>query len=103
MLELFCRAPEGMKLAEGIHLTPIPVQEAVASLSAILFYDAYFEFIIAGRREVDGLPWVGADRLIPLKVSAWPGSTAAVALCANRGARRPEAPRQARQARPPTP
>src|SRR5690606_27098948 len=36
MLELFCRAPEGIKLAEGSHLTPIPVDEAVASLSAIL-------------------------------------------------------------------
>ena len=71
MLELFCRAPEGIKLAEGSHLTPIPVDEAVASLSAILLDDAYYEFILAGRREVDGLPWVGEDRLIPLKASAW--------------------------------
>lgn len=71
MLELFCRAPEGIKLAEGSRLTPIPVDEAVASLSAILLDDAYYEFIVAGRREVDGLPWVGEDRLIPLKASAW--------------------------------
>lgn len=27
--------------------------------------------IVAGRRQVDGLPWVGEDRLIPLKASAW--------------------------------
>jgi hypothetical protein len=40
-------------------------------LSAILLDDAYYEFILAGRREVDGLPWVGEDRLIPLKASAW--------------------------------
>ncbi|MCK7468889.1 MAG: hypothetical protein MZU91_12715 [Desulfosudis oleivorans] len=71
MLELFCRAPEGIRLAEGSHLTPIPIDEAVASLSAILLDDAYYEFILAGRREVDGLPWVGEDRLIPLKASAW--------------------------------
>lgn len=71
MLELFCRAPDGIKLAEGSHLTPIPIDEAVASLSAILLDDAYYEFILAGRREVDGLPWVGEDRLIPLKASAW--------------------------------
>jgi hypothetical protein len=71
MLELFCRAPDGIKLAEGSHLTPIPIDEAVASLSAILLDDAYYEFVLAGRKEVDGLPWVGEDRLIPLKASAW--------------------------------
>jgi hypothetical protein len=57
MLELFCRAPEGLTLAQGSHLTPIPIDEAVESLSAILL--------------LDGLPWVGEDRLIPLKASAW--------------------------------
>ena len=71
MLELFCRAPEGITLAEGSHLTPIPIDEAAASLSAILLDDAYYEFILTGRKEIDGLPWVGEDRLIPLKASAW--------------------------------
>ena len=71
MSELFCRAPEGINVAEGSHLTPIPIDEAAASLSAILLDDAYYEFILAGRKDVDGLPWVGEDRLIPLKASAW--------------------------------
>jgi len=71
MLELFCRAPDGIKLAEGSHLTPIPLDEAVASLSAILLDNDYYEFIMAGRKESDGLPWVGEDRLIPLKATAW--------------------------------
>lgn len=71
MLELFCRAPDGIKLAEGSHLTPIPIDEAVASLSAILLDDDYYAFIMAGRRESEGLPWVGEDRLIPLKANAW--------------------------------
>lgn len=71
MLELFCRAPEGIPLAQGSQLTPIPIDEAAASLSAILLDAAYYEFILAGRREVGGLPWVGEDRLIPLKASAW--------------------------------
>ena len=71
MLELFCRAPDGIELAEGSHLTPIPIDEAVASLSAILLDEAYYMFVLAGRREADGLPWVGEDRLIPLKASAW--------------------------------
>lgn len=60
-----------MQPAEGRQLTPIPLDEAVASLSAILLDEVYYAFIMAGRREVDGLPWVGEDRLIPLKAIAW--------------------------------
>jgi hypothetical protein len=71
MLELFCRAPDGIKLAEDSRLTPVPIDEAAASLSAILLDDTYYEFILAGRKEGGGLPWVGEDRLIPLKASAW--------------------------------
>jgi hypothetical protein len=71
MVELFARAPDGLQPAEGSQLTPIPLEEAVSSLSAILLDDAYYEFILTGRREVDGLPWVGEDRLIPLKAVAW--------------------------------
>lgn len=71
MLELFCRAPDGIAFATGAHLTPIPVNDAVASLSAILLDNDYYEFVISGRRQVDGLPWVGEDRLIPLKAVAW--------------------------------
>lgn len=71
MLELFCRAPEGLTLAQGSHLTPIPIDEAVESLSAILLDADYYDFILTGRRDLAGLPWVGEDRLIPLKASAW--------------------------------
>ena len=71
MLELFCRAPEGIQLAEGARLTPIPFEEAAASLSAILLDDEYYAFIVTGSRSVDGLPWIGAEQLIPLKACAW--------------------------------
>jgi len=71
MVELFARAPDGLVPAQGSRLTPIPLDEAVSSLSAILLEDAYYEFILTGRREVHGLPWVGEDRLIPLKAIAW--------------------------------
>lgn len=71
MIELFARAPDGLQPASGSQLTPIPLDEAVSSLSAILLDDTYYAFIVAGRREVDGLPWVGEDRLIPLKAIAW--------------------------------
>ena len=51
--------------------SPIPLDEAVSSLSAILLDEAYYKFIMAGRREVGGLSCLGEDRLIPLKAIAW--------------------------------
>lgn len=71
MIELFCRSPDGFQLAEGSHLTPIPFDETISSLSAILLDDVYYAFILDGRRNVEGLPWIGADQLIPLKARAW--------------------------------
>jgi hypothetical protein len=54
-------------VVKGSHLTPIPLTDAVASLSAILLDEDCYAFITLGRRESDGLPWVGEDRLIPLE------------------------------------
>ena len=71
MVELFSRAPGSLRPIESGQLTPIPFDAAVSSLSAILLDDAYYAFIVGGRREIDGLPWVGEDRLIPLKAIAW--------------------------------
>ena len=71
MVELFARTPDGLEIAEGSQLTPIPLDEAVSSLSAILLDTDYYDFIMGGRRVVAGLPWVGEDRLIPLKAVAW--------------------------------
>lgn len=76
MLELFSRTPDGIILPEGSRLTPIPLAEAVASLSAILLDEDYYGFIMSGRRESQGLSWVGEDRLIVLKASAWLDLTA---------------------------
>lgn len=71
MLELFCRSPDGIRLAETSRLAPIPLDEGVSSLSAILLDETYYHFILNGRREIDGLSWIGEDRLIPLKAHAW--------------------------------
>ena len=76
MLELFSRTPDGLSLGEESHLTPIPLEEAVSSLSAILLDDEYYGFILDGRRNIDGLTYVGEDRLIPLKACAWLEMTA---------------------------
>lgn len=76
MVELFARAPLGIDLAPESHLTPIPLDELVSSLSAILLDNTYYAFIMAERRNFNGLPWVGEDRLIPLKALAWLALTA---------------------------
>ncbi len=71
MVELFAREPDLIKPVEGGHLTPLPFDEGVSSLSAILLDDAYYDFILAGRREIEGVSMIGEDRLIPLKAVAW--------------------------------
>lgn len=72
MLELFSRsAALARPLAEGSTLTPIPMAEEVESLSAILLDDEYYEFILARRRTLLGLPYISEECLIPLKALAW--------------------------------
>jgi hypothetical protein len=71
MLELFSRVPEALSISENSHLTPIPVDDEVSSLSAILLNNDYYDFIYEGKEEVDGLPIVMPVYLIPLKAKAW--------------------------------
>ncbi len=71
MLELFSRVPDTLQIVEGSHLTPIPIDESVTSLSAILLDDTYYQFIHAGKQNISGLPVVRASHLIPLKARAW--------------------------------
>lgn len=55
MIELFSRKPDGFSLPEDAHLTPIPVDQELESLSAILLDEGYYEFIRQGKRMVEGL------------------------------------------------
>lgn len=71
MIELFSRRLDDLVLGDDAHLTPLPMDGTVSSLSAILLDDDYYAFVMDGRRQTDGLAWIEADRLIPLKASAW--------------------------------
>lgn len=71
MLELFSSKPDWLEPIPGSHLTPIPFDEEVSSLSAILLEGDYYPFLQSGREFVDGLPVVNAGHLIPLKVKAY--------------------------------
>lgn len=70
MIELFSRKPDGLALPEDARITPIP--NDASNLSGILLDEDYYRFILDGRKYTkDGIPWVGHDRLIPLKATAW--------------------------------
>ncbi len=71
MLELFSRNPDDLVLGEDSHLTPIPIAEDVSSLSAILLDEDYYQFLHKHKIEIDGIPVVTQECLIPLKVRAW--------------------------------
>lgn len=71
MLELFSRIPDQVNLDVGGHLTPIPMDKSVASLSAILLDDNYYSLIHSGKRKLVGISIVGVEQLIPLKARAW--------------------------------
>lgn len=69
MLELFSRRPDFLHDADIEGLTAIPLSEEISSLSAILLDDDYYGLIQQGRSE--GVIWVDASTLIPLKAKAW--------------------------------
>ena len=71
MIELFSRAPEGFDLGENSRLTPLPIDEMVTSLSAILLDEGYYALLKANLRELGGLPLLHEAALIPFKARAY--------------------------------
>lgn len=71
MIELFTRRTDALKLPENATLTPLPIDEDISSLSAILLNNAYYEFLLHGRIQIDGITILDAGYLIPFKVKAW--------------------------------
>jgi hypothetical protein len=71
MLELFSRKPDELVLEDDSELTPIPVDEDVSSLSAILLDDDYYQCIEDGRLIIDGVSILGPEYILPFKAKAW--------------------------------
>jgi hypothetical protein len=71
MIELFSRAPEVFDLGEGSRLTPLPIDETVASLSAILLDEHYYALLKANQRNLAGLPLLHEAAVIPFKARAF--------------------------------
>lgn len=71
MIELFSKKPEFLVLEEDAVLTPLPVDEEISSLSAILLNDAYYDLLKSGQVVIGGIPVLKAECLIPFKAKAY--------------------------------
>ena len=71
MIELFSRKPDTLVLPPDAILTPLPIDEEISSLSAILLDDAYYNFLQAGAIVMDGVSLLDTAYIIPFKAKAW--------------------------------
>ncbi|MDQ7003371.1 MAG: hypothetical protein Q9N02_11925 [Ghiorsea sp.] len=76
MLELFSRQPDGLILEGEPTLTPIPTDEDVSSLSAILMDDNYYGLMLAGKKETDEVCVLDPETIVVFKAKAWLDLTA---------------------------
>lgn len=70
IIELFSRNQD-IKIEGDEHIIPIHVSEEVSSLSAILLNDDYYNFMLSGKRIINGLSVLDEKYLIPFKTKAW--------------------------------
>jgi len=70
-IELFSRNPDLLDLDENAHLTPIPTDDELSSLSAILLNDDYYYYILENSLMEDGILRAQTEALICLKAKAW--------------------------------
>ena len=71
MIELFSRRAEAISLPDDAVLTPLPMEDDISSLSAILLDDDYYQLVRNGTVIVDGINVLDAAYLIPFKAKAW--------------------------------
>ena len=69
-IELFSRRPD-YHLSAETGIIPIHIDEEISSLSAILLNDDFYQFMMEGRRTVNGISVLDAAHLIPFKMYAW--------------------------------
>lgn len=70
MIELFAKHPDFSLANEESAVAPLPFDETVSSLSAIILDDGYYDFICSGVLTVRGISTLDALHIIPLKMRA---------------------------------
>lgn len=71
MIELFTRKTDVIVLPEDTVLSPLPIDEDVSNLSAILLDDDYYELLKQGRTHVTDVTVLDAPYLILFKIKTW--------------------------------
>ena len=71
MIELFSKKPDFSLADENAVLTPLPIDDEISSLSAILLNDAYYDLLKKGQEILDGIPILKTTCIIPFKAKAW--------------------------------
>ena len=71
MIELFSRKKDSILLPDDAVLMPLPMEEDISSLSAILLDDDYYELLQSGKTEVDEITVLDVGMLILFKAKAW--------------------------------
>jgi hypothetical protein len=70
-IELFARNPDLLSLDEGTHLTPIPVDDDLSSLSAILLDETYYHYLMENSMIEEDIQLANTETLICLKANAY--------------------------------
>lgn len=70
MIELFSKAPFFIEGPEGLTLAPLPVNDEISSLSAILLDDDYYDYMRSGRKTINGVTVLDEVHLVPFKARA---------------------------------
>lgn len=70
-IELFSRTPDILDVPEESRFTPIPIDDEITSLSAILMNSDYYQFTIAGSKLFKGIRIANIETLICLKARAF--------------------------------
>ena len=71
MLELFSRRLKNLSSQSESHLSPIPVEDNLSSLSAILLDDDYYNLVRKYKKNEKGFSFASVECLIPLKARAY--------------------------------
>lgn len=74
-VELFCRVPDVIDVVEEAHLTPIPAEEGLSSLSAILLDEDYYNYTIQTSEHKNDVHFASPQTLICLKAFAFISNT----------------------------
>lgn len=67
IIELFSRKYDAITLPEDAVITPLPMEDEISSLSAILLEDDYYQFLRSGTTSVNGITVLDAPPLDPIQ------------------------------------